>query len=369
MIMVKSKIDFIIDLLNNRKLSVKAKEQVFNLASIEIKDAEITNKKVWEEIDSIKKEIIQLALERVDDVEKLLPTIIESTKSVEHHPKYVAELMSLFNNRKGLKYLTHDYDEEGIFIVKDFLQFSKEIFIQATSKSLAYGIPNSLYAVINQFAFAKQPNWTDVTNEKINTGWSTDEWADWTLKNNNLHPIISEDFCQVISSFKKLTRIVSPDLDEIIKTLVKKDFGDKINNFNFVYENLEKADFYTLVPNLKRALTGIFKEMKLHTGDIVIEYGRGNEDGYFTRILNITQKGSFPTKALGDLQAEWITDKGGMGGIRNNLFGYCNWTVETLVDKQPHRFNILTDLDIPEVEIIAKETVTGFKHILKFYYK
>ena len=123
-------------------------------------------------------------------------------------------------------------------------------------------------------------------------------------------------------------------------------------------------------------MISIFEEIKKRTENkkqrkISIKYERGVEDEYFLRKLIITHYNSFPTKELDVLCKEWQSsdDKGVMGGIKINIIGYCNWSVETIIEGKAVRINILRNENTPEKENINEASVVGFTHILTFYYK
>lgn len=84
----------------------------------------------------------------------------------------------------------------------------------------------------------------------------------------------------------------------------------------------------------------------------------------------LSQLESFPAKDLADIKEEWFGTKGSMGGIRENLYGYCNWSVETRIkdgdQEKDVRINILRDDDRPVIDEPSSKIV-GFKHILTFY--
>jgi len=299
-----------------------------------------------------------------------------------NNPKNVADFMSLFNQRDGLKYLTHDFDEDGFFDIDNYLEKSKEIFLVNTKMDIqAYQnkIPINLWRILNQFAFEKDPKWfsynSDYANISIKEGWTTDKWINWS-KENELHPIRNAECKEIINCFRRVTRIEAPQLKNVIDNIIEAVLGDEKKDYDIDLIKLDKADFYTHVPSFRKALESIFKEIKNRTDTndkrkITIKYDRDSEGEYFIRKIVITHFSSFPDKELDVLCKEWQSSdsKGTMGGIRNNVIGYCYWSVETKIDGKAVRVNILRDSNTPEVEEIDEANVSGFTHILTFYYK
>ena len=412
-----TKADFIIDLLKNEKLSLEDKNKIISLTAkeyeknhLEIENVTQLLKKLdnktqiengflkkehesllskWkmeldknnQKIDVIDYKISELTKKIKTEV-KTQPEIDQNDSWKNPNPKHVADFMSLFNQREGLKYLTHDYDEESEFQIDNFLVEANKVFREKTSK---LNIPTSLWRIVEQFAFMgkKQPNWTSISDdyEKSiinNIGWASRDLRTWS-KENKLHPIENKDYEKVINDFKRITRIKEPDLEKLINTSLEKIFGNELQSYEILRIQLKKADFYTHVVNLKMAIESIFKMIKeevnrkensKETKKINIEYSRDQtHDGYYTRKILITHLNSFPAKELELLCKEWNNGKGSMGEVKNKLNGYCHWSIETIIDEKPMRVNLLKDELTPEFELLSTTSSDGFTHVLTFYYK
>ena len=103
--------------------------------------------------------------------------------------------------------------------------------------------------------------------------------------------------------------------------------------------------------------------------NIKIEFKPGFDGDYFIRQIIITQLGSFSQKHIDDVVGKFKSKGGFFAENADKLTGYCNWSVESLWDGEPFRWNILRDANTKEKEQIEKETISGFSHILTFYYK
>ena len=360
----KNKYDFIIKLLETQKMDSSQKEHflknVVNELNKDFSDKEEIEKRLREIEENLK-----------EKEQPIMKNIKEKTTSPEPNPKHVADFMSLFNQRDGLKYLTHGFDE-GYFDVENYLNSAEETFKRTTKE---INIPQSLWQIVNQFAFEnKQISWTSISqsyNNQIHVkkGWGTKELQDWS-KSNKLHPILNEEYQEIINNFRRITRIEKSNLQELINAILKNNFDD----FFIETKDLDKADFYTHVGNLKNALEAVFEEIEKHSDvfekkKILIKYDRStSDDGYFVRRLIITHFNSFPTKELILLVKEW-QEKGNMGKIKANLRGYCHWSVETIIENTPTRINILKDKNTSEYDFIDNIPCYGFTHIFTFYYK
>jgi hypothetical protein len=304
---------------------------------------------------------------------------VNSKKSPEPNPKHVADFMSLFNQRNGLKYLTHDYDENSEFEIDKFLIDANKVFREETKK---INIPTSLWAIVKQFAFdSKQTEWTSISEDYKKSipnkiGWATKELRDWSKKKSR-HPIRNKEYEKIINDFKRITRIESSNLEILIGANLENIFGNEIENFEVEKIDLKKADFYSHIGFLKIAFDTIFEEIKKRSDSsekkkITIKYERSvSDDDYYLRKIIITHHKSFPAKELTVILKEW-NEKGNMGKIKEKLRGYCHWSVETMIEDTPTRVNILKETETEEHELISLEKgekLDGFNHILTFYYK
>lgn len=289
-------------------------------------------------------------------------------RGLKGNPKHVAEFMSLFNQKDGLKYLTHDIDGSDNFNYNEVLSLVRKV---CTENFEEKDIPSTLRELLNQFIFSEHPKWKsfdkDYNELEMTTGWSVDVWKQ---DKSNLHPIRQQQFFEIIRNFKRLTRIESPYLE----TIVNKVFTD--DNFELEFQDLSKADFYTHVGEFKAALETMFVEIQKQADSdekkkVTVSYKRETRDEFFVRKIIITHHNSFPTRDDQDaLIKEWLSlEKGCMAKIASHLQGYCHWSIETCVDGKPVRVNILREQETQPRESIDNENLVGFTHILTFYYQ
>lgn len=280
------------------------------------------------------------------------------------NPKNVADFMSLFDDPKGLKYLTHDFDEsDQVFHIDEFLKLANDVFSQNTRNR---SIPKSLWAIVNEFAFSKTPSW----NKGCTDGWSTEERILWSRKEKK-HLKRNTSFSKTIESFRKLTRIEAPELKYILTNIIEEKLGDRYSDFKIRLIDCEKADFYTHVNYFKEAvkliLDGCYKRVSV-SDEISVIYERSYDEKYRKRIIKITHVNSFPVKPLEEFLLDLQKGKGELADVQNKLQGYCDWSVESIFDGVPITVNILNEFQEIKTNHLIDAPI-GFSHILTFYQK
>ena len=327
-------------------------------------------------VDSLGDDISKLAVSE-ENIQKLLQHKTfqnnepdKLTEGFPHKPKDVADFMNLFDDAEGFKYLTHDFDAaDQRFSVNDFLKQAKIIFDSQTRK---YIIPKSLWGIINQFAFQSKPEWFGVGGV-MTEGWSSPKWIEWS-ETEGLSPSSHPAFNKIVQAFKELTRVKS--LPKLIDSVIDKKFGDRKREFNFVLIELDKADFYTHVGRFSFTLGHLFDEIcnRSDFPTITIQLERQNIGDYRHRILHIYHHDSYPeNKLMEEVFEKYTRQHGGhLWEIREKLFGYCDWYIETVWDKKPVRIHLLregmkTNQSTTEVEFLDSITRPGFTHTFTFY--
>lgn len=387
-----SKIDFIIELLGNRKLDIRNKEKILSLAASEIKKLEgsIENNQIHLEIEKLKEKVNELSKSNtginntsIAPTNKRIESEDISTEELKPiilipKPKETKSFLTLFNNSEGLKYLTHrfatdkpDYDK--------FINLCRKEFDHA---SLDY--PNAadkLISRIREFAFSENPDWfIRKAGEKIffKNGWSEPEFIEW-YKNSNVHPASNVKWNdEMIIPFKNTIEVRAGSLLDIINEQIELAFGEEKNSFEFTINeaDISLAEFYTDVDSFQNSLFHIFSMIRERAKKnarfrIKIEYENETLDsGDFKKII-ITHVNSQATKNSNDP----YFSKGDLNSIIKNLYGLCNYEI---IGKFPDGYKkkiLLTD-DLMELDQFVKthkaipvseDKVFGFSHVLKFY--
>ena len=279
-----------------------------------------------------------------------------------HFPKKTAEFLSLFNRRDGFKYLTHNYDNQDLNF-DSMLNNAKKVYEDYNGKE---DLPKTLLGLLYKFIYGGE--WIDSEGNRHNEGYSSTKWREWSLQNGGMHPITNINGIEAeIQKFRHTIRVVAPDFQRIVDTIIK-DFP----KFTFATSNLDKADFYANVYIVSKILSGIIKDLTDHSEykNICIDYTPNFETiGYVTHVIRISQKDSFSS-----IDIEQVVKKFNDGGgffYENALkcAGYCNWSVESIWNGKPLRWNILNDNSGELFEPLKEDFSTSFTHILTFYSK
>ena len=273
-----------------------------------------------------------------------------------------AQFFALFNNPKGFKYLTHDFDsvnDERPHTLNALYTQVKEILKEKKDK-----IPYSLWVLINNYVEGKN-EWIDTFGKVHNSYINDSNWKRWSIQ-NKLHPICNTDFSKEIMSFRSTVRLVSPLLKEICEN-AKKGLSINVKD-----EKLEKADFYTNTYILYNVIKRIFCMMdrRVDNPEVSVSYKRiTDSQGRMLRQIIISQIGSYGLQPIEDVKEKLLNNNeaGDFGAIRKYLNGYCLWQVETSWDGQPYRWNILKTEDMPDLETMCEDQIIGFTHKLIFY--
>lgn len=274
-----------------------------------------------------------------------------------------ATFLSKFNDPKGLKYLTHDFDNNNDGSPETIAQLLTQI--QGILDSKKFNIPQSLFALL--YGFVKGGKWNDTYGGNHQSCFSCQEWSKWSLE-NNLHPINNSEYKKEIMAFRSTVRLIPKALSEICNK-ASEGLSLEIES-----EKLDSADFYTntfcLYSSIKRILSMMDNRAKDYP-NVRISFQRANDsEGRLLRKIVLTQKGSFDSKPFDDVKKrlENHDDAGDFGAIRKILNGYCLWSVENIWDGKPYRWNILKTSGQKDVdEEIEKEEIIGFTHTLTFY--
>ncbi len=339
-------------MLQNRNLSVNDKKRLLLLATREI-------------------ERDDTSIDPKEEERKKEPK--EDTKNASvlaiHAPKDTASFLSLFNDPNGFKFLTHDFDPDSDMNYDKLMKQVREQFKEATTK---YRIPTNLYALISAFIFGgtdkdgKVRTWMDCDGKFHNQNYTSRKWVEWSSNNPSVHLLSNEEFAKEILKFRSSIRLVKPILCDIISRQ-----GTKHSNLIIQTNGLEKADFYTYVWALENGIKRILDDMSRYadkTPNVRITFERSFSDDFSRRIIKITQLGSI-SSSIDDVLKKFKKGGGAFCEIKKVFWGYCNWSVESLWDGKTKRWNILSDIDVDEIEDIEDANVPGFTHILTYFSK
>ena len=297
------------------------------------------------------------------DIIKVEESKEKEKKQIIHSPKDTAVFLSQFNRREGLKYLTHNYDSNSMTL-SDLIKHAKEVYENEKKGKV---IPESLNILLYNFLNGRY--WLDWEGKKCTDGYGNSNWLDWSEKNEGKHPITDIGGMEAtIQRFRHTVRVVAPDLELIVERIEQK--------FPLLYinkKNLDKADFYTNVFVLNFRLIDIFKDINDHVSqdnrEVIVEYMPDISGEFFLHRILISQIGSFSAKSIEAVLRKYESTGGFFYENAEKLKGYCNWSVESLWDGEPFRWNILDDTGANKIVKIDSKDVKGFTHQLTFYQK
>ena len=343
------KYDFIKLMLKSRNLSVNDKKRLVLLATQEIEKKERITERGTESPDGDK----------------------SINKEQPHAPKDTAAFLSLFNHEDGFKFLIHDFDPDSEMEYSQLLKMVRDTFMNAKDR---YTIPKSLYALMFTMLYGgKEKTWMDCNGKLQEENFACNKWTQWAKDNPKIHVLSNESIKKVLYAFRSTIRLVlSEDTDSQLKTIVKRQ-EKKHANLLITSENLNNADeFYTYVNYLEKGIKQILDDMSKRFKEspkVKISYESSLNNDYRLCVIRITQYGSFSSKSLEDVQSKFSGGGGDFYSIRNTLYGYCNWSVESKWGDKVMRWNILNDTGKEETEELDYTDIPGFTHILTYYSK
>ena len=148
-------------------------------------------------------------------------------------PKNTSTFLSSFNNPRGLKYLTHDFDN-----IDDGRPRTLEELKNQIAEIRMSGLPKSLVGLLKQYiSIGKE--WLDTFGNAHQSSLSNQMWVDWCNKNNNMHPINNPNFAPEIMAFRSTVRIDQGLLTQIV------DKASEKTTLQILKEKTDSADFYT----------------------------------------------------------------------------------------------------------------------------
>lgn len=271
--MTKSKVDFIVDLLENGKINSSQKEKLFALTANEIRNFSETELEILKEIKIIKNKIglseEPLFEPEYSPVPASLPNYID--------PRNTSKFLLEYNQNIFLKSTTHTIDSNLLTAIKKLLGVEEYDFkkhqaaIQSSYNTLKknHSTIKGLIGKIDGYIYGKAP-WS---SSKIKMGWSSSELEQWCENNPNHCPnpeeadlnygpfnfnkikindgISIKDFNELVLYFKREITIRS---DNSILDLCKKLNFQFKNDVTFNLDSMtSNIDFFTDVEKLAQA--------------------------------------------------------------------------------------------------------------------
>lgn len=406
---MKSKSDFLIEIVNDRRIKGATREKLLKKVAEELKLVVDDTDKIWEEIEKLKQtkqttttgnpdtqELAEMAggeQERIIGYNPTMPGEILSKLPIIHNPQELIELLSNFSKHgHPFKDATHGWEYDP---TDDNYELYKSLMNRLDEKkSYLFQMQNNLnkrvFPKIMNFLYTENQNGYFTTNNgikkqfawgehKIKYGWRTEEIIKLIEDNPSIDPFEIElpnsfnieskqisKFGQVIDIFKSEIEIRKENnqLFEIFKGLKSKLGRDFSRTFELI-NSLNGVQFYTDVALLKSVLKIIFEAIgkrPMYPSGYVTISSSEKTNSY---SLEICQKDSFNSETSSDEMLNEI-DSGDFATIKNALFHVCDWSIESTFKDGSFRINYLaSSTNIPAKENL--ESAEGFKHILTFF--
>lgn len=396
---MKTKLDFIIDLLSCEKLSVSDRERILKLSASEFQNNEEEMQKVWQEVQRLKV-IFKTENEKLSS---MIDSVIESFKGVRnnesiqintsnndsskdvskkqenisHTPQLTSKHLSLFKEDaegNDLKYTTHlypnrendqfDYERITNNAIKIFNTFAKEI-------------PRKLMGIINRFLREnkKEPEENTITylGKKYET-WSSPKIKTWCKTNPGRHPSTDQNLNEhIIEPFKK--SIEFRNGNEFKKALnFKLSQTFEMNQINQLIINTDGVkDSFRVYTAVDQFMTGvaqlfdpIFKRTSISNNVHIytdFEILKEADEEVYCKTLYIVHKGS-------NVPFDWNENmdfvNGNLLGAKMEFISLVDWQILANFKNGTYGFFILSTDSNSKVEKMSNP-VDGFTHKLIFY--
>lgn len=225
----------------------------------------------------------------------------------------------------------------------------------------------SLFLLMNGFISGEK--WMDFTGKNYDVFLECKEMQKWMEQNPGLHPIVSDEFGDIIQRFRNTVRISKPRLTEAIKYLAAR--YKSISALEIHQEGLDKADFYTNVYFFIERITKKILEdiaQRDNNAKVDISYKRTTLANFRQCTVRITHLGS-EANPFEEVKGKLSKEGGALFSLMKRCKGYCDWSIEGNFEGEFKRWRILDSSGLPEIEDLAPEDVKGFTHVLTFYKK
>ena len=399
-----SKIDFIIDLLENKKLDIENKEKIFFLTANEIKKFEgpPANNLILSEIKKLKEAVNKLS-PKSENKKRKNPS--SNRYALTHEPIHTQTVLKYFKykNPTGFKELVHKPTNIEEFNLKDYQDLLGQV---DNSIDKIYNIPTDMYKNIKELILLMK-NEGELCFQKTNShpylNKACEKIDEEKLKTkysniSNGGKLVGS-ITTLIQNFKRNYRFdkekteasILRELIENIFYFDKKHYEDIQTGSFFSFKETSKeneinlslafdpatfddlACFFTWVPQLKKALHKISDDILKHGNSNGTRDFKSNEkivkfhiDRIFDDILGLTKipLTILDERSVCNKKPEQLLVE--MNDMVDYFNGICDWIIEfDYNDVDSFSIQMLPEINQPIKKLENK--VNGFKHILTFY--
>lgn len=348
----KTRVDFISDLLQSKKLGTGDKERVYGLIAKEIDFMESKGDFIISEIEAIKAKLNVGNLEEVLIAEDQIKELKQPPLCKYTSPGNNAEFLKEINQDPILKSLTHNVDTNQLLSINEALGISHYDFDKhITEIRERYAILSSKYKnklsiglwhKISEYINGKKP-WSE---DKITMSWSNAELLKWSRENPGECPNPAIDVSSNVFKFSRIStkngeqlqtmtelvlffkRQVTIRFDNNLHSLVEGwniPYADKLS---FNLEKLKsKVEFFTDVEKLHQAYRYLIQLcIDCHPNEtpkieLSVEIMMDKKI-----VFSIWQKNAVCKRTKDDLLNRYGATFTNL--INNQINGLCDWTLD-----------------------------------------
>jgi len=390
---MKSKIEFIADILRDKRLNGELRRRVVDIAFSEIK-LKGTDLHSFDEHDP-----------------GGTPEIKEGTKKLKHDPIFVSKLLSKFRYDNIMKWTSHSWDTIEFNSMDDYFEGIQSHYSEYIL--LTQYCPNLYWELIFPFIFQKKLTTKKNSNGETNPfkwgindlkmGWQYPQdlmksWCEINFFNqpkkfrklpfemeipkelrpeNRINDISIKYFGEIADLFKKEIEFRENALYYSVKKLVKLELSDFVISQNDL-DQLKNKEFYTYTTKVIDGIRAIFQMIKTRSEFLEIQIRVIIIEAFLT--IEIVHINSFDYKTLDNkhklLQGNSGKYGGDLGKVVSALHSLCGFEIESVFkddrgNKIPSKVKFLYNssnkiCSFPIVERNLKHPVSGFTYRLIF---
>lgn len=246
-LMSKNKYDFIIEILNNKKLSSSQKERIHKLSAIEINNENTKEEEILKRIEEIKIIVKTNDLKKKESKQKNeRPPKTPNSELIKYiDPKNLYSFLKDYNTDFILKTTCHEIDSNELENICNFCEteeyeFRKhrqkvqERFLKLVNNKkyfIGHNIKNLIYVYITGKKYnGNKDGWTD---DKISINWNTESIENWCDLNKNKIPHPDSGLC---NNQGGVEYEIKPSINtKVLGQKKLRSFSDLILHFKYLF--------------------------------------------------------------------------------------------------------------------------------------
>lgn len=391
-----TKISFIIELLNSKKVSTSQKEKILLLSINEFKNLNENEHKIMSEIQAIKTQLDAIVNASENNSEsfknfiehniilsdlELQNNSVNPEKQKKHSPKTMVKFLYHFSIGEKFKWFTHNPEGLLKFNYSEYVDNANQDYNSATG----WNINNVTYHNVKNFIInTGEKNKTNIYG-KGNIKFSWRDVEKWCIEHPEEHPYNAELdgdlFEKYINQFKQIIEFRTDDADltfnirirRLVRAILGVDFKPHFTkSFNDIGQSVKLfCDINLLFSAIKQIVEWIqLNKVKSSQVEVNLE----NHDEFY--LLEIIHLNSYLSVSPTDMKLKGLS--GDFDKVRKMLFSVADWDIIATLKYNEKRetYKIvcldenttLSDNLINQNLIIKNpEEVNYVKHRLKLY--